>query len=178
MVSPITFQKPNKCQVPLLLKIQSLCLLPSFCTHPVNTSEGEVCVAKSASEYPIPLNSVTGQGKSTYFQLAPLGIPPWVFQTEVGRDDSVFPSRVMGLLVCKFRDGSTVIWSLPYAECQSLSRVRFFATPWTVAHQAPQSTGLSRQEYWSGLPFPSPGYLPDPGIEPRSPALAGGYFTN
>ena len=44
-------------------------------------------------------------------------------------------------------------------------------TPWTVAHQAPLSMGFSRQEYWSGLPFPSPGDLPSPGIEPRSPAL-------
>ena len=48
-----------------------------------------------------------------------------------------------------------------------LSRVRLFATPWTVAYQAPLSMGFSRQEYWSGLPFPSPGDLPDPGIEPR-----------
>ena len=45
------------------------------------------------------------------------------------------------------------------------------ATPWTVAHQAPLSMGFSRQEYWSGLPFPSPGDLPNPGIEPRSPIL-------
>ena len=52
-----------------------------------------------------------------------------------------------------------------------LSRVRLFATPWTVALQAPLSMGFSRQEYWSGLPFPSPGYLPDPGIEPGSLAL-------
>ena len=52
-----------------------------------------------------------------------------------------------------------------------LSHVRLFATPWTVAYQAPLSMGFSRQEYWSGLPFPSPGDLPDPGIEPRSPAL-------
>ena len=48
---------------------------------------------------------------------------------------------------------------------------------WTVAHQAPLSMGFSRQENWSGLPFPSPGDLPDPGIEPVSPALAGGFFT-
>ena len=54
---------------------------------------------------------------------------------------------------------------------KSLSRVQLFAAPWTVAHQAPPSMGFSRQEYWSGLPFPSPGDLPDPGIEPRSPAL-------
>ena len=44
-------------------------------------------------------------------------------------------------------------------------------TPWTIAHQAPLSMGFSMQEYWSGLPFPSPGGLPNPGIEPRSPAL-------
>ena len=52
-----------------------------------------------------------------------------------------------------------------------LSRVRLFATPWTVAYQALRSMGFSRQEYWSGLPFPSPGDLPNPGIEPGSPAL-------
>ena len=52
-----------------------------------------------------------------------------------------------------------------------LSRVQLFATLWTVAHQAPLSMGFSRQEYWSGLPFPFPGDLPDPGMEPRSPAL-------
>ena len=56
-------------------------------------------------------------------------------------------------------------------KVNSLSRVRLFATPWTVAYQAPPSMGFSRQEYWSGLPFPSPGDLPDPGVEPRSPAL-------
>ena len=56
-------------------------------------------------------------------------------------------------------------------KVKSLSRVRLFATPWTVAYQAPLSVGFSRQEYWSGLPFPSPGALPNPGIEPRSPAL-------
>ena len=54
---------------------------------------------------------------------------------------------------------------------KSLSRVRLFVTPWTVAYQAPLSIGFSRQEYWSGLPFPSPGDLPDPGIEPGSSAL-------
>ena len=51
------------------------------------------------------------------------------------------------------------------------SHVRLFATPWTVTYQDPRSMGLSRQEYWSGLPFPSPGDLADPGIEPRSLAL-------
>ena len=56
-------------------------------------------------------------------------------------------------------------------KVKSLSRVRLFATPWTVAYQAPPSMEFSRQEYWSGLPFPSPEDLPNPGIEPGSPAL-------
>ena len=61
--------------------------------------------------------------------------------------------------------------ALYYAWVKSLSRVRLFATPWTIAHQAPQSMEFSRQEGWSELPFPSPGDLPNPGIEPASPAL-------
>ena len=56
-------------------------------------------------------------------------------------------------------------------KVKSLSRAQLFATPWTVAHQAPLSMGFSRQEYWSGLSFPSPGDLPNPGIKPRSPTL-------
>ena len=63
--------------------------------------------------------------------------------------------------------------------CSVAPRDWFFATPWTVAHQAPMPVAFSRQECWSGLPFPSPGYLPYPGIEPKSPsspALAGGFF--
>ena len=56
-------------------------------------------------------------------------------------------------------------------QVTSLSHVRLFATPWTVAYQAPLSMRFSRQEYWSGLPFPSPGDLPDPGIEAGSPTL-------
>ena len=64
-----------------------------------------------------------------------------------------------------------------YAHVESLSCVWLFATLWTAVHQAPLSMGFSRQEYWSGLPFPSPGDLPDSGIEPMSPALAGRFFT-
>ena len=61
--------------------------------------------------------------------------------------------------------------SIPlFAAAPSLSCVRLFVIPWTVAHQAPLSMGFSRQEYRSGLPFPSPGDLSDPGIEPMSPA--------
>ena len=63
-------------------------------------------------------------------------------------------------------------------KLKSFSRVRLFATPWTVACQAPLSLGFSRQEYWSGLPFPSPGDLPDPGIEPGSLALEADALTS
>ena len=60
---------------------------------------------------------------------------------------------------------------------QSLSHIQLFVTPWTVAHQAPLSMGFPRQEYWSGLPFPTRGHLPDPGIEPGSSARAGRFLT-
>ena len=70
-------------------------------------------------------------------------------------------------------------WKMTF-ECV-LSCVRLFATPWSVAPQAPLSMGFSRQESWSGWPFPPPGDLPNPGIKPHplhlSPALAGGFFT-
>ena len=59
-----------------------------------------------------------------------------------------------------------------------LSRVRLFATPWTVDCQAPLTIGFSRQGYWSGLPFPSPEGLPDPGIEPGSPTMQADALTS
>ena len=59
----------------------------------------------------------------------------------------------------------------------SLTCVWLFMILWTLAHQAPLSMRLAKEEYWSGLPFPSPGDLPDPGIKPASPTLAGGFFT-
>ena len=62
------------------------------------------------------------------------------------------------------------------SECYLLSSVQFFATPWTVAHQVPVSMELSKQEYWSGLSFPFPRDLPDPGIESESPALQAESF--
>ena len=67
--------------------------------------------------------------------------------------------------------------STPLPSAQVLSRVRLFATPWTVARQALLSMGSSRQEYWSGLLCPLSKDLPDPGTEPPSPALANGFFT-
>ena len=65
----------------------------------------------------------------------------------------------------------TIPAKLFFSSVQPLSCVWLFVTPWTVAHQAPPSMGFPRQEYWNGLPFPSPGDLPDPGIEPRSQTL-------
>ena len=70
--------------------------------------------------------------------------------------------------------------SIGQKSAQSLYCVQLFVTPWTVACQAPLSTEFSRQEYYSGLPFPPPGDLPYPGIKPsplESPALAGRFFT-
>ena len=64
------------------------------------------------------------------------------------------------------------------SKVKSLSRVRLFATPRTAAYQAPLSMGFSRQEYWSGLPFTSPGDFPNPGIEPRSPTLQADALTS
>ena len=72
------------------------------------------------------------------------------------------------------------VTSSKFVPAQSLSGVQLSATPWTVARQACLSMGFPRQEYWSGLPFPPPGDLPDPGMEPMSPAstaLAGRFLT-
>ena len=95
------------------------------------------------------------------------------------RANNVQEQEVASHWSCKL-EGISSGWLVPIAVCvcvcvcvcvKLLSRVRLFVTLWTVAHQAPLSMGFSRQEYWSGLPFPSPGDLPNPGIEPGSPAL-------
>ena len=78
------------------------------------------------------------------------------------REGNQFPYYQSNVCVCVV---CTVL------EVKLLSRVRLFATPWTVDYQALPSMGFSLQEYWSGLPFPSPEDLPNPGVEPRSPAL-------
>ena len=81
------------------------------------------------------------------------------------------------LLVAKFRDKwkkvgkTTRAFKEERKKVKLLSCVQLFATSWTVAYQAPPSMEFCRQEYWSGLPFPSPGDLPDPGTEPLSSAL-------
>ena len=72
---------------------------------------------------------------------------------------------------CLFFYTTFIFPKVKEVKVKSLSRVRPFATPWTVAYQASLPVGFSRQEYWSGVPFPSPGDLLNPGIEPGSPAL-------
>ena len=99
-------------------------------------------------------------------------------------DGSPPGSAVPGILQARTLEWVAICFSNAWkwkVKVKSLSRVWLCATPWTAAHQVPPSMGFSRQEYWSGLPFPSPGDLPDPGIEPKSlmsPALADGFFTS
>ena len=81
----------------------------------------------------------------------------------------------MHFLQYDFGSGTQEYW---VSEVKSLSRVWLFVTLWTVAYQASLSMGFSTQEYWSGLPFPAPGDLPNPGIEPRSPALEADALTS
>ena len=87
-----------------------------------------------------------------------------------------FVGKVMSLLFNML--SRLVVTFLPRSKVKSFSCVRLFVTPWTVAYQAPWSVGFSRQEYWSGLPFPFPGDLPNPGIEPRSPPLQTDTFPS
>ena len=88
-------------------------------------------------------------------------------------------SLYAGLVTPKSPEASACS-SVCVCACCHISCVQLFGTPWTVARQGPLSTGFSRQEYWSGLPCPPPGDLPNPGIEStclKSPALAGGFLT-
>ena len=90
------------------------------------------------------------------------------------RDGSPPGSSVPGILQARTLEWVAISFSNASkwkVKVKSLSCVRLFATTWSAAHQAPLSMGFSRQEYWSGVPFPSPGDLPNPGIKPRSPAL-------
>ena len=81
--------------------------------------------------------------------------------------------RIPLAALCTAHWTATVIsqHSSSHKHLKSLNHIPLFATPWTAAYQVPPSIGFSRQEHWSGLPFPSSGDLPNPGIEPRSPAL-------
>ena len=93
----------------------------------------------------------------------------------------IFQERVLERGAIAFYD-NICIYNYIFAVVfvQPLSHVSLFLTPWTVTHQVPLSMGFPRQEYWSGLPFPSPEDLPNPGVEPTypaSPALADRFFT-
>ena len=96
----------------------------------------------------------------------PFSIPFFLHSShvEAGKTPIHLVYRILG-------DFNAVMMPAPSWEVKSLSHVRLFVTPWTVAYWAPLSMGFSRQEYWSGQPFPSPGELSDPGIEPGSPAF-------
>ena len=104
---------------------------------------------------------------------------PEFTQTHVHRVcDAIQPSHPLSSPSPPAPNPSQHIYAMCCVSC--FSRVWLFVTPWTVAHQAPLSMGFSRQEYWSGLPCPPPGELPNPGIELlslMSPALAGGFLT-
>ena len=80
-------------------------------------------------------------------------------------------SLQMVIVAMKLKAAYSLEGKLWPTSMKMLSCVQLFATPWTIAHQTPPSMGFSRQEHWGGLPFPSPGDLPDPGIELRSPTL-------
>ena len=85
--------------------------------------------------------------------------------------ESPSPFHFRGNAICLYSPSVQILCLLRKVKVKSLSRVRFFATPWTVTYLASPSMEFSRQKYWSGLPFPSPRDLPDPGIEPGSSAL-------
>ena len=89
-------------------------------------------------------------------------------------DGSPPGSSVPGILQARILEWVAISFSNVWnwkEKVKLLSCVQLFMTPWTVAYQAPSSTGFSRKEYWSELPFPSPQDLPNPGIKPRSPTL-------
>ena len=85
--------------------------------------------------------------------------------------------HLVGVTVSTRQRSQDMVRILAIALVKSLNHVRLFVTPWAVAYQAPPSMGFSRQEYWSELPFPSPGDLLHPGIEPRSPSFQEDAFT-
>ena len=85
------------------------------------------------------------------------------------------PSGCVLEVQCTFKE--LVIKCSACMRAQLLSHVQLCVSPWAVVCQAPPSMGFSRQGYWSGLPFPPPGDLPDPGTETTSPVVAGGFFT-
>ena len=94
----------------------------------------------------------------------------WVLS--LGREDPLEKEMATHSSILAWRILSiTLLASESEVKVKSLSHVQLFGTPWTVAYQAPLSMGFFRQKYWSGLPFPFPGDLPDPGVKPAIPKL-------
>ena len=125
------------------------------------------------------LKSVSPALAGGFFTTEPPGKPLQVLSCLIFKTRTLNNLPKNYQLVCRQAQIQTQINLIlkPYkvkVKVKSLSRVQLFATPWTVAHQAPPSMGFSRQEYWSGLPFPSPGDL----LEPRSPALQADTLTS
>jgi len=115
---------------------------------------------------------------------------PWaMYATSLGLSLLIYKMGILTLPTSEGRcedevceDIQSACHCVHYAACvlSHCSRLWLFATLWTLAHKAPLSMEFSRQEYWSGVPYPPPGDLPDPGVEPvtlASPALAGVFFT-
>ena len=105
-------------------------------------------------------------------------VNPWPIHVNVWQKPLQYYKVISLQLIKKIKEKKVCVCARTHM-C-ALTHVQLFATPWTVANQAPLSIGFPRQEYWSGSPFPTPRDLPDPEMEPTSlsaPALAGGFFT-
>ena len=100
-----------------------------------------------------------------------------VFEPWLGSTSSIKSCRTPSSVFFEYLSHCLDLETSLYGCACVLSRVRLFATQWAAAHQTPLSMEFSRQESWSRLPFTTPRDLPDPGIEPTSPALAGRFFT-
>ena len=112
----------------------------------------------------------------------PFPSPEYFSNPRIKPTSPVSPALQVDSLLAEAQGKPMLVFTIQQSEsaiiiAQPLSRVRLFATAWTVAYQAPLSMGFSRPEYWSGLPFPSPISLPNPGIEPGSPVLQPDAFT-
>ena len=126
----------------------------SWATRHQETEESPILSASKA----LPLCTPESPSEFLHFHspLIPITVPP------------VVSHRLSTHLNINFIFQKT---QCPWTKVKLLGHIWLFATPWTTAYHAPPSMGFSRQEYWSGLPFPSPEELPDPGIEPGSPSL-------
>ena len=134
---------------------------------------GLIWVIAKKAEFPNVVSAFSGKevinNKSCYTSLLPPGRKTCCVQSVSGFQLEAEQALLGGT--------GTTNPSSP-GKVKSLSRVWLFVTPGAVAYQAPPSMAFSRQEYWSGLPFPSPGDLPNPGIEPRSPAFHADALTS